>query len=87
MNKLTLQQSVFVIEKYFQYGKAQRVREKWINEYGDKINPPYRDTIYHLRNRFHQNGTVADLPRSGRPCSVRTPEKADYVSSAIVQSP
>ena len=42
MNKLTLQQRIFVIEKYFQYGNAQRVCEEWINEYGDEINPPHR---------------------------------------------
>ena len=61
MSKLTLHQRIFVIEKYFQYGNAQRVREEWINEYGDEIKPPHRDTIYHLRDRFCQNGTVADL--------------------------
>ena len=40
-----------------------------------------------LRDRFHQNGIVADLPRLGRPRRVRTPEMANYVSSAIAQSP
>ena len=87
MSKLTLHQRIFVIEKYFQYGNAQRVREEWINEYGDEINPPHRDTIYHLRDRFRQNGTVADLPRAGRPRCVRTEETADYVATAIEQSP
>ncbi|CAI9738112.1 XP_014784835.1PREDICTED: uncharacterized protein LOC106879674 [Octopus vulgaris] len=87
MNKLTLQQRIFVIEKYYKYGNARKVREEWINEYGDKINPPHRDTIYHLRDRFHQNGTVADLPRSGRPRSVRTPKMTDSVVTAITQSP
>ena len=49
MNILTLQHRIFVIEKYFQYGNAQRVREKWMNEYGDERSPPHGDTIYHLR--------------------------------------
>ena len=87
MNKLTLQHRIFVIEKYFQYGNAQGVGEEWINEYSHEKNPPHGDTTYHLGDRFHQNGTVTDLPRSGRPHSVRTPEIADYVSSAIAQSP
>ena len=87
MNKLTLQQIIFVTEKYFQCGNAQRIREEWINEYGDERSPPHRDTIYHLRNRFHQNGTEANLPRSGRPRYVRTPETANYVSFAFAQSP
>ena len=89
MNKLTLQRRIFVVEKYFLYGNAQRVLEEWINEYGDEGSLPHRDTIFYLRDRFHQNGTVAHLPRSGRPRrpSVKTPEMADYVSSAIEQSP
>ena len=87
INKLTLQQIIFVTEKYFHCGNAQRTREEWISEYGDERSPPHRDTIYHLRNRFHQNGTEADLPQSGRPRYVRTPERADCVSSAFAQSP
>lgn len=86
MNKLTLHQRIFVIEKYFQCGSAQRVREEWIIEYGDEINPPHRDTIYYLCFRFHQNETVVDLPRSGRPLSVRTQAMADYVPFGIEQS-
>ena len=85
-NKLTLQQRIFVIEKINEYGNANRVREDWRAEYVD-VNPPHRDTIYHLRNRFHETGTVADLPRSGRPRSVRTQEVADEVAAAVTQSP
>ena len=87
MNKLTLQHRIFLIEKYFQCGYAQRFREEWINEYSDEKSPPHGDTIYHFRGQFHQNGSAADLPRSGRPPSVRTPEMADCLSSAIAQSP
>ena len=83
MNKLTLQHKIFIV-KYFQYGNVQRVREEWINEYGDERNPSHRDTIYHLRDRFHQNGTVADLLRLGWSRGVRTAEMADYMCPLLL---
>jgi len=84
-NKLTIQQRVFVIEKINEYGNANRVREEWINEFGNDVKPPHRDTIYQLRNRFHETGTVSDLPRSGRPRSLRTLKMGDKVAAAVTK--
>ena len=79
MNKRTLQQRIFVIISNMVNDNAERVRKEWINEYGDEINPLRKNTIYYLRDRFYLNGTVANLPGSGRPRSVRTTEMANYV--------
>ncbi|KAK2941555.1 hypothetical protein BLNAU_23539 [Blattamonas nauphoetae] len=42
-------------------------------------DPPCTETIKNLIRRFEETGTVADLPRSGRPITVSTPENQDRV--------
>lgn len=85
MHRFDTAMKVFIIEEYHKHRNAELVRQKWIKTFLE-IPPPVRKTIYELRDRFHATGTVADLPRSGRPRSARTSDNADLVASAIVET-
>ena len=84
-SRLSQQQRVFVLEHYWQTRNAARVIEAWRAEFDEP--PPHRETIYNIRDRFHQTGSVADLKRSGRPTSINTLANATLVATSLQQSP
>ena len=83
--RLTTEQRVFVIEQYWKLGNASKVQDAWRQHYVEP--PPHRDTVYKIRDRFHDTGKVSELPRSGRPKSRNTNENAALVATALQQSP
>jgi hypothetical protein len=84
-SRLSQQQRVFIVEHYWQTRNAARVIDAWRDEFADP--PPHRETIYNIRDRFHQTGTVADMKRTGRPTSVNTDVNAALVATSLQQSP
>ena len=49
-------------------------------------DPPTRLTIYPIRDKFEETGSVTDVPRSGRP-TMCTKENMVTVSEAYARSP
>jgi hypothetical protein len=49
--------------------------------------PPSRQAIHSLNKMSEETGSVADIPRSGRPKSVTTGENLNIVAQSFVQSP
>ena len=46
-----------------------------------------RQTIEEVFDRFTQTGSVADLPRPGRPSTSRTPERLKDVRELVAENP
>jgi transposase len=84
---LTKEQRIFVLKEWWISGRTFRsVKTAFQNEFpGEEV--PTRQTIYRLAEKFDENGSVEDAPRSGRPTTVRTEENAEVVSEAFRQNP
>ncbi|KAK2961879.1 hypothetical protein BLNAU_3316 [Blattamonas nauphoetae] len=63
-----------IVQKYYRYQTVAAVIQHW-----EGPDPPCTETIKNLIRRFEETGTVADLPRSGRPITTSTPENQDRV--------
>lgn len=82
--KLTLEERKFVLKKYWKTENAQDVIRDWCLHFS--TDPPTRLTIYRIRDKFEETGSVTDAPRSGRP-TMCTEENVATVSEAFARSP
>ena len=59
------------------------------NEWNEDFNsnPPSRQALYDLRDKFEQHGSVMDAPRSGRPRTAQTEENELRICLAVTQNP
>jgi hypothetical protein len=65
--KLSTEERVFVLQKWWQSDHNYRdVVELFVERFPNSV-PPSRQAIHNLNKRSEQTGSVADLPRSGRP--------------------
>jgi transposase len=71
---------VFVLQKWWQHGHSYRdVVDLFVERFPNSV-PPSRQAIDNLNKRFEQTGSVADLPRSGRPKTVTTEENINIAA-------
>ena len=82
--KLTLKKRKFILKRYWKTENAQDAIRDW-NHYFN-TDPPTCLTIYILRDKFDETGSVADATRSGRP-SVCTEQNLATVAEAYGRSP
>ena len=75
-------QIIILYTKFENYGEVQRQWKKHFNS-----DPPAKTTIKDLYNRFQQTGSVADLPRAGRPSSSTTSERLEEARALIQENP
>jgi len=61
------------------------VQRLWCKEINN--NPPHRDTIRVLMNKFEQTGSVLNIDPPGRPISVTDQSTKDQVSSILKKEP
>ena len=80
----SLEERKFVLKKYWKTENAQDVIRDWCLHFS--TDPPTRLTIYRIRDKFEETGSVTDAPRSGRP-TMYTKENVDTVSEAYARSP
>lgn len=83
--KLTLDERKFVLKMYWKYENAQRVIAMWNDTFSTPA--PTRLTIYKIRDKFEETGSVLDAARSGRPVSVTTEDNQYLVAQALQMSP
>jgi transposase len=78
--KLSTEDRVFVPQKWWQHDHSYRdVANLFVERFPNSV-PPSRQAIHNSNKRFEQTGSVADLPRSGRPKSVTTEENLNIVA-------
>lgn len=86
VRKLTIQQRVFVLQKYWECKHDYKsIVEAFTEKYPD-LHPPSRHTIRNLNLKFEHDGTVVDRPRSGRPATVTSDQKAEEVKKLLAES-
>ena len=79
-----MEERKFVVKKYWKTENAQDLIRDWCLHFS--TDPPTRLTIYRIRDKFEETGSVTDAPRSGRP-TMCTKENVDTVSEAYARSP
>lgn len=84
---LTIEQRTFLVEYVYRAGNkyTATVKLKFSEAFPNTV-PPNRDTVRDLLRKFHDTGSVADAPRSGRP-SVLSEEKLLNISDRLLRSP
>jgi hypothetical protein len=85
--KLSTEERVFVLQKWWQHDHNYRdVVDLFVERFPNSV-PPSGQAIHNLNKRSEQTGSVADLPRSGRPKSVTMEGNLNIVTQSFVQSP
>jgi hypothetical protein len=85
--KLTLEQRVFLLKNWWKFDRDYTDVIAAFEQQFPGAQPPIRQAIYKLNKKFEQTGSVNDLPRSGRPRSVRTLENMEIIAETFVKSP
>jgi hypothetical protein len=81
--KLSTEERVFVLQKWCQYDRNYRDDvDLFVGRFPNSV-PPSRQAIHNLNKMFEQTGTVADIPRSGRPKSVTTEANLNIVAPSV----
>ena len=84
-NNLNEEHKKWILKKYWKYENAETVRTLWQEAF--HTPPPSRNTIYCLRNKFDETGSVNSAPKRGRPKTSTTEENKTLVALTFVNSP
>ena len=84
-DNLTKDQPKWILKKYWKTENVEKIRQKWAENFDTP--PPSRQTIYRIRDKFDETGSICNAPKSGRPVSVTTQENEMLVSQAFTNSP
>ena len=80
---LTIEQRVFVVKKY--YETSNKSETCLFKEQFDRVTK-WR-TVSNIVERFEETGSFDELPRSGRPTTVCSPENARVVQAVYAEGP
>ncbi|VEN59429.1 unnamed protein product [Callosobruchus maculatus] len=83
MQKFTVEERVAIVELYFEHHRSTVETQRAFRRRFNVRNALSAMTIRNLIVRFRQQGSVADLPRAGRPRSARTEENIEHVEVSI----
>ena len=87
MKKFSTKQRTKIIELYFENHRSIILTQKAYRRHYNVRQAPNQSTINRLVKRFRQQGSVSDLPRTGRQRSVRTAENVALVEDSIAENP
>ncbi len=82
---LPLKDRVAVVRLYSKSENAHQLIRDWHRL--SQSSPPDVTTLIRLNTRFDKTGSVADLPRSGRPRSARSTAHVEGVLRTFSQQP
>ena len=77
--RLNFEQRKCAIKLWWKHENAPAVIRNWPEDMG---TAPTRLSLYRLRDKFDETGSIMDAPRSGRPVKVCTKENLQTVSEA-----
>lgn len=81
---LTFEERKFILKCYWKHENAQRVIDSWAKAFD--TDPPSRQAIYHLRDKFEECGQISDLPRKHQ-ATVNTENNQNLVAQSVVENP
>lgn len=85
MARLTSDQRIFIVKRFYKIKSVTDVQRKFKNTYkGMSVS---RMNIYKIVRKFEQLGTVKDAPKSGRPMTSRSEENVSALQHMLQQSP
>ena len=87
MEKFSTKQLTKIIELYFENHCSIILTQKAYRRHYNVRQAPNQSTIDRLVKRFRQQGSVSDLPQTGRQRSVRTAENVSLVEDSIAENP
>ena len=79
--QLSVNEKIWIIKHMYRLEYPINVQRLWCNEINS--NPPHRDTIRVLMNKFEQTGSVLNIDSPGRPISVTDQSTKDQVLSIL----
>ena len=82
--RLNFEQRKCAIKLWWKYDNAAVVIRNWSEDMGAS---PSRLSLYRIRDKFEETGSIMDAPRSGRPVKVCTQENLQMVAEAYSHSP
>ena len=65
---LTDEERKWILKTYWKCENTEKVRQKWTETFN--TTPPSRQTIYKIRNKFEETGSVKNAVKSGHPRTV-----------------
>lgn len=83
-NRKSLQQRIFCVKKFYELSNVNSVCRNYTEEYGDSIR---WHTVKEIVNKFEETGSVADMPKTGRPPSVNTEQNQLIINEVLTQQP
>ena len=84
-SKLPIRERVFILQQWWLHDhNYEDVVESFVQHFPNS-RPLSRQAIHNLNKRFEMTGSVADLPRSGRPISVTTAEITDTICASVLK--
>ena len=81
----SVQEKIEVVKLFYKFGSYAEVARQWPSTFLSK--PPSRQAMAAIVQRFEDTGSVADLPRCGRPKSATSGEHKAALKEAIQRSP
>ena len=82
---LTDDERKWILKMYWKSENAETVRNEWRDTF--QTDPTSRQSIYRIRDKFEETGSVKKAPKSGRPRTVTTTENEELVAGAFQRSP
>ena len=87
MEKFSTKQRIKIIELYLENQRSIILTQRAYRWHYNVRQAPNQSTIDRLVERFGQQGSVSNLPRTGRQRSVRTAENIAFVEDSIAENP
>lgn len=84
-SRRSTEERIEMVILYSRFQNYEDVRRQWPPRFGS--DAPKAETIKSVFDRFCETGSVADLPRSGKPPSATTPENMTAAGDMVAGSP
>ncbi|UYV71215.1 hypothetical protein LAZ67_8002213 [Cordylochernes scorpioides] len=85
MSPVNIKERIKIIKLYYQHGSFKTLRRQWSKH--SKSSAPSKSTVKRIIKKFETTGSVADLPRSGRPHSATCETNINLVKASLEASP
>lgn len=87
MESYSVQDRIKVIQEHYKNGSKIKNTFRALRDHFGRHNRPNETTIGRLVRKFEATGSVSDLPKTGRPKSVRTAENIAVVKQSVKEDP
>ena len=77
--RYTVEQRSWLLKEYVKTNNAEAVRRNWTAKYGTP--PPFRKSIYRIRDKFNATGSILNAKIPGQPKSVNTEQNQELNQS------